>query len=171
MWQFAKEINRKAIVLIGHSRGGGISCIKAAEEPDVTKLISWAGVCDFAKRTATIGDLEEWRRSGVKYVKNGRTNQMMPHHYQFYEDFIENRERLDIEKAVRRLEIPYLIIHGDADTSVSIEEAKSLKAWYPPAELVVVEQGDHVFGAREPWQKPGLTDPLEKVLEKTFEFL
>ncbi len=168
---FSQEIDAESLVLIGHSRGGGISCIKAAEEPSVTKLISWAGVCDFEKRTATIGDLEAWRSSGVKYVKNGRTKQMMPHNFQFYEDFIQNKERLTIEKAVRRLEIPYLIIHGDADSSVSLDEGKSLKSWCPTAELSIIAEGDHVFGAREPWNQHGLTTPLENVLKKTFEFI
>lgn len=169
--QFSREVNLNKIVLIGHSRGGGICCLKAAEDPSISKLISWAGVCDFGKRTATIGDLEEWRRSGVKYVKNGRTKQMMPHNYQFYQDFIDNQERLNIENAVKRLEIPYLIIHGDADTSVSLKEGKSLKSWYPRAELAIIPEGDHVFGAREPWREQGLTPALEKVLEKSFEFI
>ena len=48
----------------------------------------------------------------------------MPHYYQFYKDTIQNKERLDIKKAVSNLKIPHLIIHGDRDTSILINEAE-----------------------------------------------
>ena len=47
----------------------------------------------------------------------------MPHNYSFYEDFIKNEEQLTIQKAVRSLKIPQLIIHGTEDEAVSIKEA------------------------------------------------
>ncbi len=99
--------------------------IKANEDTRVKKVITLAGVCDFGRRSATIGDLEQWKKEGVKYVLNGRTKQQMPHFYQFYEDFIENEERLNIQKAVENLKIPHLIIHGDKDTSISMNEAEN----------------------------------------------
>lgn len=169
--QFHDEINFEKMVLIGHSRGGGICCIKAAEEPRISKLVTWAGVCDFGKRTATVGNLSEWKRTGVKYVLNGRTKQQMPHNYQFYENFIANQDRLTIKKAVKRLEVPYLIVHGDADTSVSIEEGRSLERWSSLAELAIIEDGDHVFGARHPWLETELAKPLQNVVEKTINFI
>ena len=122
---FKNEINLEAIYLIGHSRGGGIVLLKANEDNRIKKVITLAGVCDFEKRTATIGDLEQWKKDGVKYVVNGRTKQQMPHYYQFYEDFIKNKKRFDVKKAAENLKIPQLIIHGDADTSVLIDEAEN----------------------------------------------
>ena len=44
---FDEEINKEDVSLIGHSRGGGIVTIKASEETRITKLITWASVCDF----------------------------------------------------------------------------------------------------------------------------
>ena len=84
---YLKEVDRSNISLIGHSRGGGIVTIKAEEDEKIKKVISLAGVCDYGKRTATAGDLEQWRKDGVKYVLNGRTKQKMPHYFQFYKDF------------------------------------------------------------------------------------
>ena len=91
---YKEEIDTKNVTVIGHSRGGGISILKASEDSRITKLITWASVCDFAKRTATIGDLDQWKKAGVKYVLNGRTKQNMPLNYQFYENFKANKECL-----------------------------------------------------------------------------
>ena len=70
-----KQANTNHITLLGHSRGGGIACIKAEEDNRIKCLISLAGVSNFGKRTSTIGDLEQWKTDGVKYVINGRTKQ------------------------------------------------------------------------------------------------
>ncbi|EDP72730.1 hypothetical protein FBALC1_16552 [Flavobacteriales bacterium ALC-1] len=156
------DINQ--ICLVGHSRGGGIAILKASEDIRITKLITLASVCSFGKRTSTVGDLEAWKKTGVKYVLNGRTKQKMPHYYQFYEDFIANEERLNIELAVKRLNIPYLIIHGDNDTSILIDEAKQLQQWNPKSQLEIIEGANHVFNTKHPWEKENISAELETVV-------
>ena len=168
---FVEDIDLKNIILIGHSRGGGIVTIKASEDDRITKLITWAGVCDFGKRTATIGDLETWKKEGVKYVLNGRTKQLMPHNYQFYEDYLANEQRLSIKNAAENLAIPHLIIHGNADEAVNVKEALSLHKWNTKSELALINNANHTFGARHPWTERSLTVPLQKVVEKTIVFI
>jgi pimeloyl-ACP methyl ester carboxylesterase len=164
-------INVNKIYLIGHSRGGGIAIIKASEDSRIKKLITLASVSDFGKRTATLGNLKEWEEKGVKYVLNGRTKQQMPHYYQFYEDFKANEQRLHIESAEKKLNIPHLIIHGDNDTSILIKEAEELHLWNPNSKLKIVEDANHVFGAMHPWQETKLPKHLRIVTTKTIEFL
>ena len=94
-----KNTNLNNITLIGHSRGGGIACIKAEEDPRIKQIISLASVSSYGRRSPMNEDLEQWKQEGVKYVLNGRTKQRMPHYYQFYEDFIKNRARLTIKGA------------------------------------------------------------------------
>ncbi len=168
---FQREIDLENVSLIGHSRAGGIVTIKSEEDQRVSKVISLAGVCDFGKRTATSGDLEQWKKDGVKYVLNGRTKQQMPHFYQFYEDFIENEERLTIKRAVEKLETPYLIIHGNNDTSVSVEEAKKLHSWCSNSQLEIVEKANHVFNTSHPWKKEGLPKELKEAIQLCIDFL
>ncbi|MCF7559494.1 alpha/beta hydrolase [Sabulilitoribacter multivorans] len=160
-----------ALSLIGHSRGGGIVCIKAEEDNRIKNIISLAGVCDFAKRTATTGDLKQWKKDGVKYVLNGRTKQQMPHYYQFHEDFKANEERLTIKRAVSNLKIPYLIIHGNADTSVFVEEAYNLHSWNKKSILEIIKNADHVFGAKHPWEQDALPKPLQQAIDRVIVFL
>jgi pimeloyl-ACP methyl ester carboxylesterase len=169
--KFKTNSDKRKIYLIGHSRAGGIVTIKAEEDNRIKKVVSLAGVCDFGKRTATAGDLDIWKKDGVKYVLNGRTKQQMPHFYQFYENFIDNEERLTIERAVSKLKIPYLIIHGNADTSVLIDEAKNLQQWNPNSKRITIDGANHVFGASHPWDTNQLPTHLKKVTQATLEFL
>ncbi len=91
---FSSEIDKDNLTLIGHSRGGGIAILKSSEDSRIKKLITLASVSNFGKRSSTIGNLDEWKRDGVKYIMNGRTKQMMPHNYQFYLNYKENEDRL-----------------------------------------------------------------------------
>ena len=169
--KFKSEINSNDISVIGHSRGGGIVTLKAAEDSRVKKVISLAAVCDFGSRSSTIGDLENWKKTGVKYVVNGRTKQQMPHFYQFYINFKENEERLNIERAAKNMTIPYLIIHGDADTSISIKEGENLHKWNPKSEFEIIKNADHVFNVSHPWNSNEMSKELQKVVTKSIAFL
>jgi len=156
--------------LVGHSRGGGIAILKTSEDHRIKKLITLASISDFERRTATVGDLKAWKETGVKYVLNGRTKQQMPHYYQFYENFKANEERLHIESAMKRLKIPILIIHGDNDTSISLNEAKELHKWNPNSKLEVIQGADHVFNTKHPWDKNKLSIALESITNKIIDF-
>lgn len=168
---FSNDTDLNNINLIGHSRAGGIVTIKSEEDHRIKKVISLAGVSSFGKRTSTTGDLKQWKKNGVKYVMNGRTKQQMPHYYQFYEDFIANEERLTIKRAVSNLKIPYLILHGDDDTSVLIDEALALYSWNSDSKLNIIKDTNHVFGAHHPWEKEYLPEPLKEVVSKVITFL
>lgn len=168
---FKNEIDTKNMTLIGHSRGGGISIIKASEDQRITKLITWASVSDFASRFGSSEDIKKWKASGVKHVLNGRTKQQMPHFYQFYEDFQQNKNRLDIEYCVRKLDIPFLIIHAKGDTSVKVQEAKNLHLWNSKSDLFMIEDSDHVFDTSHPWKNNTLSKTLSLVVEKSIHFI
>ena len=86
---FTNEIDINKINLLGHSRGGAISILKAAEDSRIKKVISWASPSDFTNRMDD-SKISLWKEKGVAYVFNSRTNQNMPMYYQFYEDCIKN---------------------------------------------------------------------------------
>jgi pimeloyl-ACP methyl ester carboxylesterase len=159
------------IILIGHSRGGGIVLLKANEDDRIRKVITLAGVSDFESRFGSPKDIELWRERGVKYVINGRTKQKMPHYYQFYEDFLAHKSQLNIRGAAEHIKIPHLIIHGDKDTSVNVEEALNLHKWNPKSQLEIIPNADHVFNTKHPWGKNELSVELKMVTEKILDFI
>lgn len=167
----AQLIDPSNIGLIGHSRGGGIVVIKAAEENRINKLITFSSVSDFGERFPEEEELEKWEEKGVRYILNTRTNQKLPHHYQFYTNFKENEERLTISRAAKALEIPLLIVHGSSDVAVPISASGKLFEWSTFSELLLVENADHVYGITHPWNEPEVSKDFKYVLEKTIEFM
>ena len=168
---YSMEMDVDQLTLIGHSRGGGIVLLKAREDHRVKKVVTWAGVSDFASRFPHGEVLEKWKKDGVAYVHNGRTHQEMPHYFQFYSTFKENEERLTIKTAVSQLKIPLLIVHGEQDETVSLEEAHTLKEWNSKALLKVIPGGNHTFGSSQPWTEEQLPEHLRGAVEHTLHFL
>ena len=166
------KLNLNDLTLIGHSRGGGIATLKASEDQRISKLISLAGVSDFRSRF-NIGseEFKQWERSGVKYVLNGRTKQKMPHYFQFYEDFTKNEERLSIERAAKSIAIPHLIIHGDQDTSVKLEEAFAIHEWNKKSILKIIEGTNHVFDSSHPWINKELPNAMKEICQLMTDFI
>lgn len=168
---FKEEVDSLNLNIIGHSRGGGIAIIKAEEDPRIKTVISLAGVSDYGNRFANLGDLKTWKNTGVTYVINGRTKQHIPHYYQFYTTYLQHENRLNIKRAAKHLNKPFLIIHGDNDTSVLIEEAHNLHLWNPQSELKIIKNANHVFGASHPWSQKTTPQPLQKVIQHIIDFL
>lgn len=164
------NINPKDIYLVGHSRGGGIALLKAAEDKKVKKLALWASLSEFDSffRPATI---EEWQKNGVVYAENKRTGQQLPLNKQFYDDYLKNKSMLDVRKSAKMLEIPLLIIHGDQDESVNISHAEFLYNLVQHSIYIKVEGGNHTFGAKHPFDpETDGSEMLDELLENTFEF-
>jgi len=169
---FSTYIDASRIYLLGHSRGGGIVLLKAAEDARVKALVTWASVseCKTPWGNWPREKLAEWNKNGVAYITNSRTKQELPMYYQLYEDYQLHEDRLNIEKNIKKLNIPILICHGLQDTSVLPVKAQQLKEWYPAAELFLTE-GDHVFGRKQPWTEAYLPQAMQVVMNHSIIFL
>ena len=125
-WSLAElPVDRKRIALLGHSRGGGLAICKAAEDPRVTRLVTWAAVHSF-DHFWTPALLTRWQRDGVQYVVNSRTGEQLPMYITLYDDFMAHHARFDILTLASHISIPWLIIHGTADEAVKVEAAHQL---------------------------------------------
>lgn len=165
------QVDSDKITLMGHSRGGGISFIEAFENEKVTALVSMAGVSHFGYRFPSGDRLEDWEKSGVMFTENKRTNQQMPHYYQFYEDYKANEERFNIQYAAQHLEIPVLVIKAGADETVKDNESELLHQWAKNSELKIIEGASHTFGAREPWDSNDMPEHLSEATNEIISFL
>lgn len=157
------------IYLIGHSRGGGITLLKAGEDERVKRVAVWGSVNEFGKFWKG-SQMEAIRQRGVLWVENTRTQQQLPVYWQLYEDYYRHPERLFIPDVVKRMQQPLLVAHGTQDEAVPYSAAVEMQQWKPDARLVTIENGNHVFGARHPWDLPALPADYEKVVQETIAF-
>lgn len=157
------------IYLVGHSRGGGVALLGSKDER-VYRVVTLAAISSIEKRFPEGKQLQVWETQGTKYTLNGRTNQKMPQLFAQYEDYIANKDLLDIQKACETSTKRTLVIHGDADTSVEIKEGHDIANWLK-TRLFEIEEADHTFGAKEPWDSTELPEHLEKVCDLIIGFL
>lgn len=158
------------IYLIGHSRGGGLAIVQAADDSRVRKLVTWAAIADFSSLWKAEQE-EEWLKTGKIFVENARTKEKMPLGKTLLEDFKAHKEEFNIISAAGRIRIPWLIIHGDEDVNVKFSVAQELAQKQLKAEIHKIEGANHVFGASHPYQGTELPAHLQQVCEKTLEFL
>ncbi|MES2279417.1 MAG: alpha/beta hydrolase [Bacteroidota bacterium] len=160
----------QSVCLLGHSMGGGISIIKAAEDPRVSKLITMAAIAGF-RNLWPQSDEPQWRIQGMRYIINARTGMQMPLKATLLDDLDRNPVRLNIQAKAAEITQPWLLIHGDADTSVPISHAHQLKAAQPAAELLIIKKADHVFNASHPYPLKTLTVELQLLCHEAVQFL
>jgi uncharacterized protein len=154
--------------LIGHSRGGGIAVLHAAQDVRVQALVTWAGISTVERWGAE--DRAAWRAAGRTSILNARTGQTLPLYIDVLDDIERNASALDIRSAAGKVRIPWLIVHGHADESVAFAEAQALvTSSSGTARLLEVKGGGHTFGAAHPWR--GSTPELEAVFDATLNWL
>lgn len=136
----------------------------------IQSLITLASV-DSLERFPKNEAFENWKKAGVYYIENGRTKQEMPHYYQFFQDFENNYHRFDVERSMEMAKAHILIVHGTSDEAVSVKNADHLHILNPNSELFIVENANHTFGAKEPWNEDFMPYELANITERCIEFL
>ena len=154
--------------LFGHSRGGGVAILHASVDRDVRALVTWASISKV--RRMSDDEMREWRKRGYTDIHNSRTGQNMRLGTRLLDE-VEALEKttLDIPAAAKRIGVPWLIVHGDADETVTVKEGERLADLSPGfGTLWTVEGGNHGFGASHPVVEPAPT--LSLVVRGTVGF-
>ncbi len=155
--------------LLGHSRGGGISLLTGNRKSEVKAVAVWSSVSTFDRYSDR--QKEAWRKKGAFEVMNTRTKQKMKLNVSLLDDLEENKkDKLSIKKAVRELRKPLLIVHGEQDLAVPVNEAEELYllADKDLSDLYIVPAAGHTFDMKHPFE--GTNKKFESILEKTFQF-
>jgi uncharacterized protein len=155
--------------LIGHSRGGGVGILRAAQDSRIRALVTWSAISAVERWSDT--ERAAWRSAGHTQIRNARTGQILPLYTDVLDDIEHNADALDILAAAKRIRVPWLIIHGTEDESVGFSEAESLNAASArkSTRLLPIERGGHTFGAAHPWQST--TPQLDSVFDATVQWL
>lgn len=161
--------NCSSLGIIGHSRGGAVSILSSAKNENVNALAVWASIAKFDRYTAR--QKKEWKEKGFIEISNSKTKQMMRLNVTLLNDIEQNKNStLNIETAVKKLNRPFLIVHGEQDLTVPVEEAKLLFEFAnkEKTELEIIPATGHTFDIVHPFESSNAK--FELVLIKTLEF-
>ncbi len=151
--------------VLGHSRGGGTAILFADRYRGIDALVTWSAIAKPLRWDMKA--IAKWRLRGKLDVENARTGEVLPLYRDLLDELDGDREGcFDIPGAAERLEMPWLIVHGEGDEVVPLAEANKLAgAGARVAELLTIAHGSHTFGARHPWA--GSTPELDRAIDAT----
>ncbi len=155
--------------LFGHSRGGGLALVHAAETNAWRAVVTWAAVDTFDRWDEMTK--RAWRERGRLMVVNSRTGQELELGLDALDDFEHNRDRFDVEAACRRLSTPALLMHGSSDEVVPASAVERLAQALPAGagRALVLDGEGHTFGATHPLRS--VPAGLERALSETVGWL
>jgi pimeloyl-ACP methyl ester carboxylesterase len=156
---------QKNVLLWGHSRGGAVCFLAAANAPQVKGIATWSSISRVNRDRYQIK--QAWRNLGVSQFESSRTGQALEYSTVFLDDAETWGKQGDVPTFLHHLKIPVLLIHGAEDTSVMPDESESLAAIYPQARLAILAGTNHKFNSDHPFTRPsaGLTQAAEMTLD------
>jgi len=134
------------IGMAGHSMGGSISFLTAAQDENVKAVctvgsrISGLKVTGFLSRTQR----EILEKTGeVTFTSRGRFLKIT-------DEFFTDADRFDLPQILQSFDKPLLMVHGDQDEIIPVREAyKAREMSNGGAQLEVISGADHMFSREE----------------------
>ncbi|MEM7248040.1 MAG: alpha/beta fold hydrolase [Acidobacteriota bacterium] len=124
------------LAYVGHSMGGAVGVLHANEDLRIQALVSLAGmveVAEFAQRK--FGELTP-----------GRDCMWDKPECPLSQEYLDDLAGIGtVMGAAAEISVPWLLVHGDADTVVPLSDSQAAAESCDEAELVVMSGVDHVF--------------------------
>lgn len=150
---FKNDKRFSKIILIGHSQGSLIAMLAL---DNIDKYISLAGagetidktlVRQITKQSAEFGKLTEQYINEL--MTTGEIKEVNPNLMSLFakqnQPFIKSWITVNPIEEIKKVAIPTLIINGDKDFQVLINDAENLHKAKPDAELVIIKNMNHVL--------------------------
>lgn len=123
--------------ILGSSMGGTVALMFAAQEAKVAALVTVAAPLHperFPDRVLTPVQLRRWRENGFVSFNRNRLNISL----------LDDLQSIDVAACARKVACPVLILHGDKDPVVPVEEAYELHDCLTQTKrLSILEGADH----------------------------
>lgn len=143
-----------SIIIAGHSQGSLVGLL--ASEVGVDRFISLAGAGNpidqiiLEQITKTAPFFTEDSKRVLEILKKGETTTEFPPALASMfnldiQPFMSNWMQYNPHELIENLDIPVLIINGTKDLQVSAAEAQLLKTHKPDADLVIIENMNHLL--------------------------
>lgn len=165
-----KALDLEKVFLMGHSRGGAVSLLKASEDPRIAGVVTWAAISNFEDLWNWV-EHWVWKLRGVFYEWDQWHLQHLPVDYQLADDFYQNQARFHVRSAVEKLKKPLLVIHASNDQIVPPTMAREITHWHDNCEAMVLPEGGHLFGMEHPYRGTTLPFPCERAVKRSISFV
>jgi len=154
--------------LCGYSRGAAVAILAASGFPEIRSLVTWATPSRFDRYTDK--RKASWRREGALVFADSRADGKLRLDYSYYEDIARNIDRYDLIAGEASLSIPHLMVHGERDAAVTLNEAKALLGTRDEnaTHLEIIRGCGHTFGVSHPMRDAPKT--LERAIGLTIDW-
>lgn len=154
-FDFMSRLRVQKSAILGSSMGGTVALLFSAEHAPAA-LVTLAAPLHPERITETLlspQEVQQWRLAGYVTYHGRRLNSSL----------LDDLEKIEVPQAARKIRCPVLIIHGDEDETVPVEDAYDLYGLVPnPKRLCILRGGDHRFS------NPSL---LKKALEESIDWI
>lgn len=137
--------------LLGASFGGMVAFLFAARHPELFAVVLKCPVSDYLGKIVAQQNrypLTDWKEQGYLYYTRSHGEKLRLN-YSFFEDAKIHSGYA----AAPKLTMLTLIIHGDADTTVPIEQSKKMASLIPNCKLEIIPGADHWFSQPEHFER------------------
>ena len=153
---FMRDRQAGEVAILGSSMGGTVALLCAAQQVGVATVVTIAAPVHperFTSRLLTPAQVQEWRETGHTFYHGRRINVSLLH----------DLETLNVPAAAREIFCPVLILHGDRDDVVPVEEAHELFEYLSGSKKLSI-----LLGADHRLSDPAL---LDRALREAVEWL
>lgn len=143
--EFMASRGTPPVLLAGHSLGGAAAVVAAPRIPSLRALATLSAPADPWHLAGLLGAAAaEVEAAGEAVVDLGG------HPFTVTREFLEDLRESRLEDALRRIELPLLVLHSPQDAVVEIDHATRLfRAARGPRSFVSLDGADHLLSRRE----------------------
>lgn len=149
--RFLKDSGYRKVGLVGSSFGGLASMIAVSNRTDVYVLALKSPVSDYSDMSIAQQDKKQrdtWKEKGFVSFTNGNGRERRLN-YSFYED----AEKIKGYESAKKIKLPALIVHGDKDEAVPVEQSKKTASLIENCRLEIIKGADHRYSNPEHFEK------------------
>ena len=104
--------------------GGSFGILMAERVPQIQSVVAWGAIQTFHRYDAETQ--RQWRASGALEIPQDPSGKKFSLGLEALDALERNHHRLDVQRAIRNVNIPVLFVHGRDDKRVKLSEAQAL---------------------------------------------
>lgn len=151
---FKSKYKYRNIILAGHSQGSLVAMLSVNQNVNAFISLNGAGqsidLVLMEQLKKQVPFLEESYTKNIQQIKNGTPlTDVNPFLKSLFRPsvapFLHEWMQINPQEVIAKLQVPILIVGGTKDIQVPIEEAKKLHLAQPKAQILIVENMNHLF--------------------------